>query len=402
MLEEQPRSLEESRTTESTIGVPQRAAWIKSFPAKVVSVFTGKRAPFAIALSSLVIIVSALGVSALVNRSLKPTATTNAPLASDGGTGGQGTDSSAGNKPGSTSQAGLTDAAKPQSKTTTPATSGGSNSASSGGSSSPSTQPGTSTPAPVTSIVKTFLAKHTVGTLHEAIPHGVPANHEHRTKAVLKYPSPPNAEMTYINIRGAVYVDESNYRAPNTRVEIINCQTYGLKQATNTWEKLIDLSPGKLAGKGWHEDFSAPGDISYTNIRTEASGSKSVINYDGYNLHYFNNTNLAPLVYVGYNYSEFVTGCSTRLILEDPSGPDNRSLSAYIITAGNDWKKADNTCTVNAQGSTLCYAIGAGRYIKVKSNWRRVVYSSLDSADLESKPMPPEALFINPDGSFGD
>jgi hypothetical protein len=255
---------------------------------------------------------------------------------------------------------------------------------------------------PTSGDVKTLLSRHTAGTLHEAIPHGIPTNHEHRTKAVLKNPSPPNADMTYINIRGAVYVDESNYRAPNTRVEVINCQTYGLKKATNTWEKLIDLSPGKLAGKGWHEDFSSPGDLKYTNIRTEASGSKSVITYDGYNIHFFNNTNLAPLVYVGYNYSEFVTGCSSRLILEDPSGPDNRSESTYIITTGNDWKKADNTCTKNSSGATLCYAIGAGRFIKVNNDWRRVIYSTLDSTDLDSKPMPPEQLFVNPDGSFGD
>ena len=336
-----------------------------------------------------------VGVSGLIGRSRMPTIVNEAP-ASQTGSDKKSTNDATNAQSGST-----TAGAQPKQQGGATGSSG-SSSTSNGSSSTPAVPPVVSPPSSSNDVVKTLLARHTAGTLHEAIPHGVPTNHEHRTQAVLKNPTPPNAEMTYINIRGAMYVDESNYRAPNVRVEIMNCQTYGLKQSSNAWEKLIDLSPGKLSGKGWHEDFSAPGDAIYTNIRTEASGSKSVINYDGYNLHFFNNTNLAPLVYVGYNYSEFVTGCSTRLILEDPSGPDNRNSSAYIITVGNDWKKADNTCTTNSSGATLCYAIGAGRYIRVTSNWRRVIYSSLDSADLSSKPMPPEQLFINPDGSFGD
>jgi len=407
MLEKYLRSLEESQTSEPTVelhGIDKWVAWTKSIPTRIVGAFTGKQAHVAIILSSVVILGSAFGVSALVKHSLNLPDISKIPVSPSGSLGKEGADSASTNQPGaSNSTSGSTGTKQTQPGASNSTSGSGSNTTSSGTSSGPAGQsPVVNPPTPPNDTVKAFLARHTVGTLHEAIPHGVPTNHEHRTKAVLKNPAPPNAEMTYINIRGAVYVDESNYRAPNTRVEIINCQTYGLKQATNAWEKLIDLSPGKLAGKGWHEDFSTPGDAMYTNIRTEASGSKSVINYDGYNLHFFNNTNLAPLVYVGYNYSEFVTGCSTRLILEDPNGPDNRASSAYIITTGNDWKKADNTCTVNQSGATLCYAIGAGRYIKATSNWRRVVYSSLDSADLNSKPMPPDALFRNPDGSFGD
>lgn len=376
---------------------------MKSVLVRVTGAFADKRVLTVAILSAGVILAGAwVGVSALMGR-LRPPATSEVPVSSHSSLEERGADSLATRQSDSTGTSGSAGAKQAQPGASNSTTGNGSNATSSGSSSSPDAQPPVVTPPSASNdAVKALLGRHTAGSSHEAIPHGVPTNHEHRTKAVLKNPSPPNTEMTYINIRGAVYVDESNYRAPNTRVEIINCQTYGLKQSSNAWEKLIDLSPGKLAGKGWREDFSAPGDPIYTNIRTEASGSKSVINYDGYNLHFFNNTNLAPLVYVGYNYSEFVTGCSSRLILEDPSGPDNRSTSAYIITTGNDWKKADNTCTTNSSGATLCYAIGAGRFIRVTSNWRRVIYSSLDSTDLNSKPMPPEALFLNPDGSFGD
>lgn len=247
-----------------------------------------------------------------------------------------------------------------------------------------------------------LLAKYTPNTLHEAIPHGVPSNFDWRTKALLKNPTAPNAEMTYMNIRGAVYVDESNVRPANTRVAIVNCEAWGLVTASNTWEKFIDMSPSKMAGRGWKEDFSTPGAAEFTNVKNEADGSKSVITFDTYNYHYFNNTGQVPLVYVGDKYSEYITACSSRLVLNDPNGPDDRAQSAYIIDVGNDWKKADNTCTKNEFGATLCYGVGAGKFIRVENSWRRVVFSTLDADKISSKPLPPEEAFINPDGTYGD
>jgi len=250
--------------------------------------------------------------------------------------------------------------------------------------------------------VKTLLAKYTPGTLHEAIPHGVPANFDWQTKSTIKRLTPPDATTTYLNIRGAVYVDTTNVRPANTRVEIMDCTAYGLLKSTNTWEKYIDLSPGNMTGRAWKEDFSVPGDANYPNIiKTEADGGKSVINYNGFNFHYYNGAGVA-LVNVGSKYKQYVTSCSTRLVLNNPAGTDDRSQSTYLIDVGNDWKHQDGSCTVNSSGSTLCYAIGAGRFIRVQPRWRRVVFSSMTSADLDANPLPPESVFTNPDGSFGD
>lgn len=258
------------------------------------------------------------------------------------------------------------------------------------------------TPLPDTSHIKAFLTKFTPGTLNEAIPHGVPNGNDSKTGSTVKRIDPPTTDMTYLNIRGAVYVDETNVHPANTRVAIADCQAWGLIRASNTWEKYIDLSLGNVDGRGWAEDFSAPGPQSVTDIRTEADGTRSVVTFDGYNFHYYNKIGKAPLVYAGSEYGDYVTACSARLVLANPAGPDDRASAHYIINTGNDWKRADGSCTQNSSGSTLCYAIGTGAFIKVTSAWRRVVFSTLDASGINNKPLPPEAAFLNPDGSFGN
>lgn len=252
--------------------------------------------------------------------------------------------------------------------------------------------------------VKGILMEFLPGTKNEAIPHGVPPNHDAYTGSNVKRIAPPDDAMTYLNMRGAVYVSQANTHPANTRVEIANCQTYGLLKSSNSWQKIIDLSPSKITGRAWKEDFSVNDGAGqpYTSIRTENDGFKSVITYEGYNFHYFNQASQAPLVYVGSNYSQFVSACSSRLILANPSGTDDRSQASYIIDIGHDWKTADGGCTTNPYGSTLCYAVGTGRFIKVTANWRRVVYSTMNAAALTSGPLPPVSLFTNPDGTVGD
>tara|TARA_B100002049_G_C16047268_1_gene361806 strand:- start:137 stop:1297 length:1161 start_codon:yes stop_codon:yes gene_type:complete len=249
---------------------------------------------------------------------------------------------------------------------------------------------------------KTFLQVNVPSLNHEAVPHGVPNSYDWKYQSELKNLSPPNSEMTYMNIRGDLYVDTTNVRPANTRVEIANCATWGLAKSNNQWQKIIDMSPNKFASRGWKEDFSAPGDRAlYTDMRDEAVGV-SVVTFDGYNNHFYNNTSEVPLVFVGSNYAHFITSCSSRLILNNPAGADDRGQSTYIIRVGNDWKKSDNTCTINEYGATLCYGSGSSRFIKVQNGWRRLTFNSMNTSQINANPTPPLEAFRNPDGTYGD
>lgn len=257
-----------------------------------------------------------------------------------------------------------------------------------------------------TGPVADMLRRSGPGAPHEAIPHGVPPNFAWHDHATVEQLAPPDAISTWQNIRGAVYVDESNVRASNTRVEIKKCESWGLDASTSVWRKYIDLSPDTtgeaVSGRPWKEDFTAPGLRELSDLRNEPDGGVSVINHDGFNYHYYSDTGRAPLVNVGRSFSGYVTGCSFRTVLADPTGPDNRAASRYIANVGNDWKGPNGECTTNSSGSTLCYAIGNSRFLRVTPTWRRVVFTTMTGQDVDTKPLPPQYPFLNPDGSFGD
>lgn len=252
------------------------------------------------------------------------------------------------------------------------------------------------------SDVKSLLFKFVVGTAHEATPHGVPTNYDWSSKTTLKRPSAPDGETTYLNFWGQIYFDQSNAKPVNTRVAIADCSIWGLEKSSDSWKRIMDNSPTNLSGRAWAEDFQTqPPRGDYYDQRAESDGSQSFGMYRDYTAHYFPKYP-NDLANVGYEYSEFVTGCSTRLVKDSNNAPDDRNDAKYVLSIGNDWRRSDYKCQQNENGVNICGGIGVGKFIRVTKEWRRAVYSTLSSTDLQSKPLPPASAFINPDGSFGD
>jgi hypothetical protein len=252
------------------------------------------------------------------------------------------------------------------------------------------------------SDVKSLLSKFVAGTAHEATPHGVPTNYDWSSKTTLKRPSAPDSETTYLNFWGQIYFDQSNAKPANTRVAIADCSVWGLEKNSDAWKRIMDNSPTNLSGRAWAEDFQTqPPRGDYYDQRTESDGSQSFGMYHDYTAHYFPKYP-NDLVNVGYEYSEFVTGCSARLIKNSNNTSDDRNDASYLLSVGNDWRRSDYKCQQNENGVNICGGIGVGKFIRVTKEWRRAVYSTLSGTDLESKPLPPASVFLNPDGSFGD
>jgi len=250
--------------------------------------------------------------------------------------------------------------------------------------------------------VRRFLSAFVPGSLHESEPHGVPKNYDWSAKTTLKRPEAPDSQTTYLNFWGQIYFDETNSKPMNTRVAVANCSVWGLEKSTNSWRSIMDNKPTALSGGAWAEDFQTkPPKGQFYDQRPEADGSQSFDMFPGYTAHYFPKYP-NDLVNVGYDYSEFVTGCSTRLVKKSVTATDDRDDARYLLSVGNDWRRSDYQCEQNANGVSICGGIGVGKFVKITKDWRRVMYSTLSDSDLDSKPLPPANILINPDGSFGD
>lgn len=257
--------------------------------------------------------------------------------------------------------------------------------------------PTTSTTAPPATEgafnVRAALAADAHGAASEARPHGVPTYWDWGGAAIVRGITPPTNDSRFMNMWGQVYTDAANAHPANTRVTIAACELWQLPATGTTWVRVQGSSSSRLEGGAWSEDFSR--DNGTFDIRREADGSYSTVPPNGYNSHFWTTD---PLADPGTGSRAFITACSTRLVLANPSGTDDRAQAGYVVSLGIDWRKADYGCPV-VNGITVCNGLGVGRFVRVTNEWRRVVFSTVPAGS--SLPLPPADVFRNPDGTFG-
>jgi hypothetical protein len=239
--------------------------------------------------------------------------------------------------------------------------------------------------------VAAFLAGFAPGTAHEAIPHGVPQSYDWQSRAIGGTPAQPAAEATMMNLWGQVYVDTSNIHAPNTRAEVKNSQLWVLYSSQSKWE--LGYKTNDLGGGAWTEDFTSSGGAF--DMKTEPDSGRSFVPANGYNSHFWPNRSFLPIETIPPR--ALIAVAHTRLVSANPAAGDDRSTSAYIIGMGADWRKPDGSCPNN-----ICTGFGVGKFITPTALWRAVVMSTMSSTDLASLPMPPDSIFLLPDGKYPD
>jgi hypothetical protein len=120
--------------------------------------------------------------------------------------------------------------------------------------------------------VKSYLSQFVAGTPNEGVMHGVPSNYDWSSQAVEHAGVNPPAGTGYTNYWGQMYVDSTDIRPANTRVDVANCGYWVLRNGASTWEE-IQSSP--FDGGPFKEDFtSSAGSL---NVRAEPDGSQSLI-----------------------------------------------------------------------------------------------------------------------------
>jgi hypothetical protein len=238
--------------------------------------------------------------------------------------------------------------------------------------------------------VRAFLCDYRPGADHEDYPHGVPTNWDWPNSAVApSNPEPPDQDTRYMNWWGEIYVNYSNVRPANTRVALKNGQLWVLPQDSDTWVNLQRTDD--IRGGAWLENYSNSDQA--IDMKVEPDGSRSMVTTEGHNAHFWPNLGFTGIPSAGIR--AVLSLAHTRLILDDSTKTDDRDQSAYIIALGADWRKLDGSCPNN-----ICTGAGHGRYIKPANQWRAVLMNTMNYEQLQAFPMPPDSIFVLPDGSY--
>ncbi|RMG95421.1 MAG: hypothetical protein D6706_12080, partial [Chloroflexi bacterium] len=179
---------------------------------------------------------------------------------------------------------------------------------------------------------------------------------------------------------GQIYEDAAGSSAQNTRIQIRNIQTYVLSKKTGTWN-LVQNSVD-VEGAAFREDYAdnvnAPADI-----RDEPDGSISVKLTPGYNYHFWP-TGGRVKINPGDIAGVFTT-VEARLIVDDPTRPDDRDKARFLAGMGGDYWL--NT-TADWDYFKTNGAIASGRLRYVDSQWNSFNMTTLTRSELFASPPP--------------
>lgn len=243
--------------------------------------------------------------------------------------------------------------------------------------------------------VASFMREFAPGTVHEALPYGVPSEYAWQKRSSMGdelVVAAPDATTNYMNLWGQLFTYDTDSQPANTRVEIAKCQLWGY--VSGQWKVLLNSSPGDLHAGSWSPDYKQADDMTPPGTLWPGDGGAVSLVTNPGRVTTFWNGGPEWRAQVDGSYTEFASMCSVRLQQVDKAQPDDRANAKYLLGMGADWRKEDGSC-----GAEGCKSVGTGKFVKVKNEWQRVMFSTLSSSDLQNKTtlLPSEAL-INPDG----
>lgn len=247
-------------------------------------------------------------------------------------------------------------------------------------------------PAPPTSSSAwwTEIASDMSGT-NEGFPHGVPPSWDWAQGPVLEMGTNANGWKALTGW-GVVYEAAQGNPATNSRVNLRNFQTYFLQKSSGKWLLLQNTS--SPAGEAYLEDFS--GDTSKPgDVRNEPDGTISVTagcpQNCGYNFHFY------PADRASINPNDIggiLVIFQARLIVGNPTLPDDRSIARYLTGSGADYYPA----LTGGWPGNLTYnpGCGIGKEKYVQTQWRFYSMTTLSAAQLTANPPPVDLTNIAP------
>lgn len=242
--------------------------------------------------------------------------------------------------------------------------------------------------------VKEFLKTVVPGTNHELLPHGASMHGWYRVATRCTWGTSGDAgcyiDRTQSNWWGVIYVDTSNYHAPNVRVLVHkDVKMLFSYEGSNQWTYGQHSTGDAInwRGAGWPESWSTDIPNTAINKKSEPGENISYIPRESYVSHFYPGpwVDITP----GKRLHAIVIA-HAKLVLDSATGPDNRALSKYIIGFGGDLRRE----------GVVQKSYGMGKFIIATNNWRTVVLSTLSLNNLNTLTLPSATYFQQPDGTY--
>jgi hypothetical protein len=224
------------------------------------------------------------------------------------------------------------------------------------------------------------LLKHDMSGKHAGRMHGVPPTYnwaKHPRVGVGNHPDRHGFHA--VSAWGQVYEDIHGSPARNVRVACRDICLWILSRRTGTWRR-ANASKG-VNGANYVEDYA--GNASKPALlRQEPHGAVSATLGGGYNFHFYSirgRTTIDPTDIRGV-----VSMYSARVIMDDPTGVDERHLARYLASAGADYWL--DRYVGAGPGTVADVGIGKARYLT--PDWLTLTMSTLPLRELDRKPPP--------------
>jgi hypothetical protein len=177
---------------------------------------------------------------------------------------------------------------------------------------------------------------------------------------------------------GAIVRDVSNSHDTNTAVAVRNMRVYILHKS-GKWETLNATT--EVGYNGYKEDFS--GNAPLEDERTMRDGGTAVLIPKGSVFHFWPSNNNVMKVNMS-DIAGLVVRFQAKLIVNDPSKPDDTSLARYLGVSGADYYGKGKCCA--ADGGE----IGKGRYKSVTTEWRWYNFTTIPVSRFAASTPPLE------------
>lgn len=244
----------------------------------------------------------------------------------------------------------------------------------------------TSSSAPPTASLWTEIAADMTG-MNEAFPQGVPSSYDWAQGPTISMGNNPNGWQA-ITAWGVVTVPVQGNPATNARVNIRDVQLYFLQRSTGAWLLLQNTS--QPSGADYVDDF-ANDTNKPADVRTEPDGTISVTAGGGWCFHFYptNRASINP-----NDVGGVLAILQARLIVGDPTLPDDRSIAQYLAGSGADYYPA----LTGGWPGNLSYdpGVGTGKLKYVQDDWRFYAMTTLTADQLAANPPPVNLTGVNP------
>jgi len=195
---------------------------------------------------------------------------------------------------------------------------------------------------------------------HEAKLSGVPDSYNWAARPRVGMGLQPGRFRAFIPW-GQVYLERGTLPAANTRVQLRGLRAYLLSKRTGEWSL---VSSGEVEGAAYREDFAQDANKP-ADVRPEPEGGVSVRLERGFNFHFWTKAGRVEIHPEDLD-GVFVT-VQARLVLADPSKPDDRDRARYLLGVGADYWLARDSKWDNFKTNG---DVAIGRMKRVTKQWR--------------------------------